>query len=171
MWELSSRSAVTRCDYTNGGVVIARHSGIFGHAEAGVIVPALARSYANGLIERYDSAITIFPEDAKAPSYKVPKFPWAIIVRPDQYDQAVAFCAYLATCGVLRTAWLPEHSELALQWCLMRAESAESGIDAKSEAELPPEKPLCTSQAGCFLRSSPVVSHHRIQGGPQPQRL
>jgi hypothetical protein len=123
MWELSSRSAVTRCEYERSGLLLARHSGIFGKPEADVIVPALARSYATGLIEYYDGAVLVFTEAAKAPNYRVPEVPWCIIVRPDQYQQATEFCAFLATVGVMRTAWLREHAHLAIQWAQVQAEA------------------------------------------------
>ena len=122
MWELSHRSAVTRCEYVEGGVVLARHTGVVGHAEVDVIVPRLAASYANGILERYDTAVTLFTQDAATPAYRVPAIPWALIVRDEFYEQATKFCAYLATCGVMRTAWRSDHAELALRWCLVQSQ-------------------------------------------------
>jgi hypothetical protein len=43
--------------------------------------------------------------------------PAALIVHPESFEMAVAYCASLAKYGVLRTAWLPEHEAHALNWC------------------------------------------------------
>jgi hypothetical protein len=148
MWEIRFRSVVTRCEYTEGGILVARHTGGFGHGEAAHIVPKLASAYAHGIVERYDGALTMFSQDAHAPSYRVPDIPWVLIVRPDQYPQAVDYCAFLATCGVLRTAWLPEHLPVALQWCLSQVRPVEAALEPgrKSIPVLPRSVPLLDVQ-------------------------
>lgn len=171
MWELRSSSAVTRCEYVEGGVLLARHSGIFGHPEARSIVPRLAASYCDGIIERYDGAITIFSEEAKQPEYRVPDIPWALIVREDQYHQAVEFCTYLATCGVMRTAWLPQHVDLALRWCSLQIEARAPARDMKSAAASPFGRLSTGGPLGWSVREDPVVWPQTTRPAALEQRL
>lgn len=69
-------------------------------------------------VDLIDAALTVFPPVPRAPSV-VNAVPRAVIVRPDQYPQAVKFCLALASVGVLRTAWLRSQLDLALEWALM----------------------------------------------------
>jgi len=77
------------------------------------------RRACSAAIERLDTAIILFTGPARLASgcYPLGTPPSAVIVPHDQMQQAKEFCAMLGRLGVIRTAWLPEHHDIARRWC------------------------------------------------------
>ena len=75
-------------------------------------------------VYRQDGAITLFHGDFETEAEYFPRAlpPAVVVVRPDQFTRALAFCQALADVGVRQMCWLPHELDLGIRWAQIENE-------------------------------------------------
>jgi len=111
------RSARVRCSH-HARILMLDYSGLIDPITMaffdGLVLPD--RRVCTSSLEHIDRAVTLFPYDVGRAYWPGWMPPSAVIVRPDQQSESMAYCANLAKFGILRQTFLQHQEELAQTW-------------------------------------------------------
>ena len=111
-------STIVRCTATDK-LAHGSYSGLM-TSDACTALGSSFKHFAKGMgtIERIDGALTTDFLDPPNIDHLFGTPPGAYIVRVDQFEAMNTFARLLATLGVVRSVWLPEHFRHAHDWCV-----------------------------------------------------
>lgn len=115
---ISDRAAQARC-YKGMGAYRAEYTGLLTNESAHAISEQFIELAAgHPTIERIDTAVTAFSHITPLEKlmYLEGALPGFIVVRPDQFDDTLAYSEFLRQLGVVRTVILPSQMLFAQEW-------------------------------------------------------